>query len=75
MTVCGERRRSVSEFVERVARLAGALQQLGVTSGDRGGAMLGLDSDRYLEYMFAMPWADAVLNPCNTRSTCSGARS
>lgn len=66
MTLCGERRQTVRQFVERVARLAGALRQLGVSSGDRV-AMLGLNSDRYMEYLFAVPWADAVLNPCNTR--------
>lgn len=66
MTICGERKQTVSRFVERVARLAGALRQLGVNGGDRV-AMLGLNSDRYMEYLFAVPWADAVLNPCNTR--------
>ena len=66
MTVFGKRRRSVGEFVDRVARLAGALRQLGVNSGDRV-AILSLNSDRYFEYLFAVPWADAVLNPCNVR--------
>jgi long-chain acyl-CoA synthetase len=66
MTVCGERRHSVRQFAGRVARLAGALRQLGVASGERV-AMLAANSDRYLEYLFAVPWADAVLNPCNTR--------
>ena len=66
MTVCGERQFSVRQFVVRVARLAGALRQLGVGSGDRV-AMLSLNSDRYMEYLFAVPWADAVLNPCNSR--------
>ncbi|MCY1393931.1 Long-chain-fatty-acid--CoA ligase [compost metagenome] len=66
MTLCGERSHSVRQFVERVARLAGALRRLGVKSGDRV-AMLALNSDRYLEYCFAVPWADGVLNLCNTR--------
>lgn len=66
MTICGERTRTVQQFVERVARLAGALRELGVNGGDCV-AMLGLNSDRYLEYCFAVPWADAVLNLCNTR--------
>jgi acyl-CoA synthetase (AMP-forming)/AMP-acid ligase II len=30
-------------------------------------AMLALNSDRYLEYLVAVPWADAVLVPVNTR--------
>ncbi|MFK0090721.1 long-chain-fatty-acid--CoA ligase [Pseudomonas sp. NPDC090755] len=66
MTVYGDRSHSVQQFVERVARLAGALRELGVKRGDCV-AMLGLNSDRYLEYCFAVPWADAVLNLCNTR--------
>ncbi|MCY1497546.1 Long-chain-fatty-acid--CoA ligase [compost metagenome] len=66
MTIHGDRSRSLQQFVERVARLAGALRELGVKRGDRV-AMLGLNSDRYLEYCFAVPWADAVLNLCNTR--------
>jgi len=66
MTICGDRRCSLQQFVERVARLAGALRELGVKRDDCV-AMLGLNSDRYLEYCFAVPWADAVLNLCNTR--------
>jgi long-chain acyl-CoA synthetase len=66
MTICGERQFSVRQFVGRVARLAGALRQLGVGSGERVG-ILSLNSDRYMEYLFAVPWADAVLNPCNSR--------
>jgi acyl-CoA synthetase (AMP-forming)/AMP-acid ligase II len=66
MTVFGERRRTFREVADRVARLAGALRQLGVRDGDRV-AMLALNSDRYNEYLFAVPWAGAVLNPVNTR--------
>ncbi|NGZ85145.1 acyl-CoA synthetase [Duganella aceris] len=66
MTIHGERQQTVDQFVDRVARLAGALRLLGVEEGDRV-AMLALNSDRYLEYLFAVPWAGAVLNPCNTR--------
>lgn len=66
MTVFGERSLSTTAFVDRVGRLASALRTLGVNSGDRV-AMLSLNSDRYVEYLFAVPWADAVLNPCNTR--------
>ena len=66
MTIHGGRQQTVSQFVDRVARLAGALQSLGLAEGDRV-AMLALNSDRYLEYSFAVPWANAVLNPCNTR--------
>ena len=58
--------RSYREFADRVARLAGALQQLGMHSGDRV-AMLALNSDRYMEYQFAVPWGGGALNPCNIR--------
>jgi acyl-CoA synthetase (AMP-forming)/AMP-acid ligase II len=66
MTICGERSRTTRQFVDRVARLAGALQQLGMQPNDRV-AMLGLNSDRYIEYLFGVPWGDGVLNPCNIR--------
>ena len=62
----GEQTRTFGEFSDRVARFAGALQKLGVQSGDRV-AMLSLNSERYLEYQMAVPWAGAVLNPCNIR--------
>ncbi|MDP6271160.1 MAG: AMP-binding protein, partial [Alphaproteobacteria bacterium] len=60
------RRQSWNRFGERVARLAAALVELGVKPGDRV-AMLGLNSDWYLEYFFAVPWAGAVFVPINTR--------
>src|SRR6266545_753302 len=66
MTVFGDRTRTFREAAERVARLAGALRGLGVGDGDRV-AMLSLNSDRYCEYLFAVPWANAVLNPVNIR--------
>ena len=62
----GDKTRTFGEFADRVARFAGALQKLGVHSGDRV-AMLSLNSERYLEYQMAVPWAGAVLNPCNIR--------
>jgi len=63
---CAGRQRSFRELADRVARLAGALQTLGMRDGDRV-AMLSLNSDRYLEYQMAVPWGGGVLNPCNTR--------
>jgi acyl-CoA synthetase (AMP-forming)/AMP-acid ligase II len=69
--VCfGDRRRTFRQFAERVARLAGGLKSLGVQPNDRV-AMLALNSDRYLEYLMAVPWAGAVLNPCNIRWTAA----
>lgn len=62
----GDCQRTFPEFADRVARLAGALQTLGMQTGDRV-AMLALNSDRYLEYQMAVPWGGGVLNPCNIR--------
>ncbi|MGN2641246.1 acyl-CoA synthetase [Nocardia takedensis] len=66
MTVCGARSTTFRQAADRVARLAGGLRALGVNSGDRV-AILALNSDRYSEYLLAVPWADAVLNPVNIR--------
>lgn len=66
MTIFGDRLRTVAESADRVARFAGALRELGVRSDDRVG-ILALNSDRYHEYLLAVPWADAVLNPINIR--------
>jgi acyl-CoA synthetase (AMP-forming)/AMP-acid ligase II len=66
MTVYGDRTRTFREVADRVGRLAGALRGLGVADGDRV-AMLSLNSDRYHEYLLAVPWANAVLNPVNIR--------
>jgi acyl-CoA synthetase (AMP-forming)/AMP-acid ligase II len=65
-----ERQRTVREVGERVARLAGALQGMGVAPGDRV-AILALNSDRYHEYLLAVPWAGAVLVPVNIRWSAS----
>ncbi|WP_033289258.1 acyl-CoA synthetase [Amycolatopsis jejuensis] len=66
MTICGKRTRTAAEVADRVARLAGALRDLGVQDGDRV-AMLALNSDRYHEYLLAVPWAGGVLNLVNIR--------
>ena len=65
-TIYGERVRTFAEHGDRIARFAGGLKSLGVTEGDRV-AILSLNSDRYAEYLLAVPWADAVLNPVNIR--------
>ena len=65
-TIFRGRRRTYREFSERVSRLAGALQQLGMNPGDRV-SMLALNSDRYLEYAMGVWWGGGVLNPVNTR--------
>lgn len=65
-TIFGDRTRTFAEHGDRVARYAGALQGLGVEAGDRV-AILGLNSDRYAEYLLGTPWAGAVVNPVNIR--------
>ncbi len=35
--------------------------------GGRRVAFLGLNSDHYIEYFFAVPWAGGVFVPINTR--------
>ena len=65
-TVFRDRRRSWAETVDRVARVAGGLSELGVQHGDRV-AILALNSDRYFELMYAIPWLGAAMVPINTR--------
>ncbi|MDP6344296.1 MAG: long-chain-fatty-acid--CoA ligase [Alphaproteobacteria bacterium] len=60
------RRHSWGQFADRVARLAAGLVEIGVEPGDRV-AILALNSDRYLEFFFAVPWAGGVFVPINTR--------
>ncbi|MGW1675375.1 long-chain-fatty-acid--CoA ligase [Streptomyces sp. NPDC002324] len=64
--IAGDRIRTFDSLHERVARFAGALKAVGVEAGDRV-AILSLNSDRYIEYLFAVPWAGGVLNPVNIR--------
>ena len=65
-TVCGDRVTTWAESATRVARLAAGMHALGVRPGDRV-AMLGLNSDRYHEYLYATWWAGGVVNPVNIR--------
>jgi acyl-CoA synthetase (AMP-forming)/AMP-acid ligase II len=65
-TIFGGRTRTFAESADRIARLAGALSSLGVARGDRVG-ILALNSDRYHEYLFAVPWIGAAVNPVNIR--------
>ena len=64
--VCGARRTSYAGLGDRVERLAGALHKLGVQAGDRV-AMLGPNTDRFLEVCYASWWAGAILTPVNCR--------
>ena len=65
-TIFRDRRRTWAETVERIGRIAGGFARLGVGKGDRV-AILALNSDRYLEAMFALPALGAIIVPLNTR--------
>lgn len=65
-TVFQGRRQTFATLADRVARLATALRAAGMETGDRIG-MLAMNSDRYLEYYFAVPWGGGIVNPCNIR--------
>ena len=57
---------SWSQLALRVAKLAGALKALGLMPGGRV-AILAENSHRYLETLFAVPWAGGVVTPLNFR--------
>lgn len=67
-TVFGQRRRTYAQVHDRVGRAAAGLVALGVHADDRVG-VLALNSDRYYELLFAVPWAGGVVVPFNTRWT------
>ena len=51
---------------EQIASLAAALGTFGLADGDRVG-ILSLNSDRYYQAVFAIPWAGCAMVPLNTR--------
>lgn len=65
-TIDGERKHTWEVFEQRVAKLAGALRTLGLEADGRV-AILSFNSDRYLEYFFAAPWAGGIIVPLNIR--------
>ncbi|MEJ0078800.1 MAG: AMP-binding protein [Alphaproteobacteria bacterium] len=65
-TVFRDRRRTWGETGERVARLASGMINLGLAKGARA-AILALNSDRYFEYLLAVPMAGAAVVPINIR--------
>ena len=65
-TIYQDRQQTWSELVGRVAKLAGALQALGMGTGDRV-ALLSLNSDRYIEYFYGVVWGGGVMMPMNVR--------
>ena len=60
------RRQDWRSLLGRAACLAGGLRDLGVAPGDRV-AVLGANSDRYMELYLAIPWVGAVITPLNPR--------
>jgi acyl-CoA synthetase (AMP-forming)/AMP-acid ligase II len=65
-TIFKERQQTYPQMVDRVARLAGALQAVGMATGDRV-AILSLNSDRYIEYFYGVVWGGGVMMPMNVR--------
>lgn len=65
-TPSGTRRRTWREVGERVPRLAAALRAHGIADGAFIAA-LGMNSDRYVELFFAVPWAGGAFAPLNIR--------
>jgi len=62
----GERIRTWSESLDRISKLAGAMQNKGFSDNDRA-AILSLNSDRYFEALYAAVWAGGIFVPINTR--------
>lgn len=62
---CG-RTTTYSELSVRVACMAAALRKLGLKEGGRVG-LLSHNSDRFLEFLYAVWWAGGVVNPINIR--------
>jgi long-chain acyl-CoA synthetase len=60
------RRRTWAQVGERVPRVAAALRALGIADGAFVAA-LGMNSDRYVELFFAVPWAGGAFAPLNIR--------
>ncbi|WP_205690416.1 acyl-CoA synthetase [Comamonas serinivorans] len=63
---CGDQTRTYGQLADRVARLAGALQKLGLQPEGRVG-MLSINSIPYVEFFYGTWWAGGVINPCNIR--------
>ncbi|MBC7636584.1 MAG: long-chain fatty acid--CoA ligase [Acetobacteraceae bacterium] len=65
-TIFRDRRRTWAETADRISRIAGGMAALGLRVGERA-AILALNSDRYLEVLYAVPAAGAIIVPLNTR--------
>lgn len=60
------RRRTFAELRDRIGRLATALRALGVRPGDRC-ALIGQNTDRFVESLLALSWIGAIFHPLNSR--------
>lgn len=65
-TVHADRSQTWETLLNRVQKLAGALQKLGMKPNDRV-ALLSLNSDRFIEYFFATVWGGGAMMPMNIR--------
>lgn len=65
-TIYLDRRRTWREIGDRVPRMAAALSKLGVKPGQCVAA-LAMNSDRFLELFFSIPWCGAAFAPLNIR--------
>jgi long-chain acyl-CoA synthetase len=64
--VCGSTRLTFRQTLERVNRLSGALDRLGIRGGDRV-AVLALNCHRFFELYYGVPQLGAVVVPINFR--------
>ncbi|MCG6205650.1 long-chain-fatty-acid--CoA ligase [Rhodopseudomonas sp. HC1] len=64
--VTAERSFSHGDLQDRIARVAAALQRLGLAAGDRV-AILAANGGGYVESYFAVLWAGGVVVPVNSR--------
>lgn len=65
-TSFGDQDKTWKEVETRVAKLAGALVQLGISKQSHV-AILAMNSDKYFEYFNAISWAGSVVVPLNIR--------
>jgi acyl-CoA synthetase (AMP-forming)/AMP-acid ligase II len=65
-TVFEDRTTTYAELAARVGRMACALRELRMKEGDRV-ALLSHNSDRFVEFLYAVWWAGGVVNPINIR--------
>src|SRR5690348_6237201 len=65
-TVFAGRARSYADFAARISRMASALRKLRLQDGDRVG-LLAQNSDRFVEFLYAVWWAGGMVNPINIR--------